>query len=193
MSLRAALLGLLAEKPATGYELVHEFDVANSVVWPAPQGELYRELARLEELGLAVPDAKRGARRQRKWHITSEGRAEFRRWMRAETDHTLRYEPMLKAVFLTTLGRYDLAAFLAREQAFFTSELRALAMPPDDEPPYRPERAHGRDMLIAFYKAMALWCREATKALDEEGGKGRRTSPEAGGRARAVRAPGRAR
>ena len=99
MSLRAALLGLLSEGPSTGYELVRDFDVAASVIWPAPKGEIYRELARLQAQGFAIPDEKAGVRNRRKWQSTVAGRAELKRGrLIAQTDIDARRRGMLERV-----------------------------------------------------------------------------------------------
>ena len=44
MSLRHALLGLLAEHPASGYDLLKQFEGSLAFVWPATQSQLYTEL-----------------------------------------------------------------------------------------------------------------------------------------------------
>ena len=165
MSLRAALLGLLAEGPATGYELTREFDIAQSgVIWPAPKGELYRELANLQRQGFAEPDAEEGARRSRTWRITSKGRAELKRWLKGESDYSLRYEPMLRAVFLTTLEPDEILARLAADRAFFAAELARLkqlkATPPTAK---KSRRRFGLPLVMNFYEAMIAWSDAAAK------------------------------
>lgn len=165
MSLRAALLGLLSENPATGYELVREFDVASSVIWPAPKGEIYRELARLEAQGFAAPDQTPGVRNRRKWQITAAGSAELKRWLRSQGDYSLRYEPMLRAAFLGTLGPDAITAGLAADRGFFEGELRKLKQarkaPPN--PDIQARRRYALPMAIRFYEAMIAWCDEAAK------------------------------
>ncbi len=168
MTLRAALLGLLSEGPATGYEMSRDFDVSASVVWPAPKGEIYRELARLHELGFAVPDDVSGIRNRRRWQITAAGRAELRRWLCAEADYSLRYEPMLRAAFLGVLGADEIAARLASDRAFFEGELRKLKQarktPPEAKSAAR--RRYALPMAIRFYEAMIAWCDEAARLKD---------------------------
>lgn len=168
MTLRAALLGLLSEGPATGYELSRDFDVSASVVWPAPKGEIYRELARLQDLGFAVPDDASGIRNRRRWQITPSGRAELKRWLRSGADYSLRYEPMLRAAFLGALGADDIAARIAADRAFFEGELRKLKQvrktPPEAKSAAR--RRYALPMAIRFYEAMIAWCDEAAKTRD---------------------------
>lgn len=159
MSLRAALLGLLAEGPATGYALAKEFAPSTSMVWPAPKGELYRELARLERDGFAARGAKEGARGQREWRITPKGRRELERWLTSEADYSLRYEPMLRAVFLSALKPDGVRKVVAADRAFFERELKMLeahrASPMTES---RARRRYALPMVIAFYEAMLTWC-----------------------------------
>ncbi|MFD0886645.1 PadR family transcriptional regulator [Streptosporangium algeriense] len=44
MSLRHALLGLLSQGPASGYDLLKTFDISLANVWPATQSQVYAEL-----------------------------------------------------------------------------------------------------------------------------------------------------
>ena len=52
MSLRHAVLGLLAVEPATGYDLAQKFTKSISNAWHAGHSQIYPELARLQEAGM---------------------------------------------------------------------------------------------------------------------------------------------
>ncbi|MGB0972936.1 MAG: PadR family transcriptional regulator, partial [Mycobacterium sp.] len=41
MSLRFATLGLLAQRPGSGYDLLKRFEKSMANVWPATQSQLY--------------------------------------------------------------------------------------------------------------------------------------------------------
>jgi PadR family transcriptional regulator AphA len=82
MSLRHALLGLLAEEPASGYELTHRFErVLQRYAWHAQNSQIYPELNQLSRDGLAAV-IEEGPRGRRTYAITDAGRTELRRWMR---------------------------------------------------------------------------------------------------------------
>src|SRR5579871_1620507 len=82
MSLRHALLGLLAEEPASGYELTRKFErVLQRYAWHARNSQIYPELNQLADDGLAAV-IDEGPRGRRTYAITDAGRAELRRWMR---------------------------------------------------------------------------------------------------------------
>jgi PadR family transcriptional regulator AphA len=80
MSLRHAVLGLLAVEPATGYDLAQKFDISLGNAWHASHSQIYPELGRLEAEGMIEVIA-HGARNSRTWAVTPGGRAELRRWL----------------------------------------------------------------------------------------------------------------
>ena len=48
MSLRHALLGVLKDRPLTGYDLIRHFQGTLGFLWSAPQSQIYPELPRME-------------------------------------------------------------------------------------------------------------------------------------------------
>lgn len=126
MSLRHGLLGLLAEGPASGYDLARRFQEALGAVWPAQHPRIYGELARLAEAGLIEVDS-HGPRGRKAYRITEEGLAEVRRWLaEGEVDHTLRMETLLRAYFFWLMEPAELRAHLERERAFHAETVRTL-------------------------------------------------------------------
>lgn len=80
MSLRHAALGLLAQHPASGYDLLKKFHRSMANVWSATQSQLYGELGKLAAQGLIdVIDV--GPRGRKEYKITEAGRAELLRWL----------------------------------------------------------------------------------------------------------------
>ncbi len=80
MSLRIAALGLLAQEPGSGYDLLKHFEKSMANVWPATQSQLYGELNKLADAALIkVSDI--GPRGRKEYRITEAGRAEVRRWV----------------------------------------------------------------------------------------------------------------
>lgn len=119
MSLSHGLLGLLAEGPASGYDLARRFTEVLGVVWPAKHPTIYTELGRLVDRGFIEVDSE-GARGRKAYRITEAGRNEVRRWLTQEpTDHTLRSESLFRAVFLWLLTPEEAADHLRREAAYF--------------------------------------------------------------------------
>lgn len=161
MSLKFAILGLLAENPMSGFDLVGEFDVARSVIWPAPQNEIYKILRTLETEG-AIRVAEKGARGRIVYTITPEGRTALTAWLREPSDYTMRYEPMLKAVFIRQATPAARRAIAKADGAFAEEQLGKLR---EADAKRRAERgpdprADARRLIILFYEAMAKWAKE---------------------------------
>src|SRR4051812_46689527 len=97
MSLRHAMLGLLAAEPATGYELTRKFDKSLRNAWHASHSQIYPELAKLEDEGMVEVVAE-GARKSKTWALTDAGRQELRHWLvEVEPSRQQRSESALRA------------------------------------------------------------------------------------------------
>jgi DNA-binding PadR family transcriptional regulator len=126
MSLRYAVLGLLARRPSTGYELTQTFDRSLRTSWHARHSQIYPELAKLEGADL-VEVVGRGARRSKTYGITAAGRAELRRWLvDAEPDRSQRSESGLRLFLTPLLDQADRQATYQRDLAHVEQELSAL-------------------------------------------------------------------
>lgn len=114
MSLRHALLGVLKDRPLTGYDLVRYFQGTLGFLWSAPQSQIYPELRRMEAAGLVTATvAPRGQKAQKRiYSVTDQGMAELRRWATDFMPLPAQRDPVfLKAAF------FDLAPLDAvREQ-----------------------------------------------------------------------------
>jgi len=154
MSLRKAILGLLSQAPMTGFDLVREFDVARSVIWPAPQNEVYRVLGALAQEGLIEMHAT-GARNARSYAITEAGRERLLEWLAEPSDYTLRYDPILKAVFLRGAPPALRRKRAAADLAFFREQLAKLEHGPHG--PFVAQREDALHMAIGLYRALADW------------------------------------
>ena len=99
MSLRIAALGLLAQHPGSGYDLLKRFEQSVANVWPATQSQLYGELNKLADAGLIeVTDV--GPRGRKEYRATPAGRAELLRWITNPQDDPPHRIPELLRVFL---------------------------------------------------------------------------------------------
>jgi DNA-binding PadR family transcriptional regulator len=126
MSLRYAVLGLLARRPSTGYELTQTFDRSLRTSWHARHSQIYPELAKLETADL-VEVVGRGARRSKTYAITQAGLAELRAWLvDAEPDRSQRSESGLRLFLTPLLDPADRRATYERDLAHVDQELAAL-------------------------------------------------------------------
>jgi DNA-binding PadR family transcriptional regulator len=123
MSLRHALLGLLSERPASGYDLLKRFDTSLSTVWPATQSQIYTELSKLAAADMISVTAE-GPRGRKEYTLTEQGLAELRHWLtETRPQRNTRSDILLRVFFLGVLDheqarRYfaDLAELSATEQ-----------------------------------------------------------------------------
>jgi PadR family transcriptional regulator, regulatory protein AphA len=129
MSLRHAILGLLARRPSTGYELAQMFDISLRTVWYARHSQIYPELARLGSAGY-VEVVEQGARGSKTYGLTGAGRSELRRWLVEEDpDRSQRNESAVRLFLGQLLSPEDRARVFERDLAYVEAEsaqLRAL-------------------------------------------------------------------
>lgn len=128
MSLRYALLGLLAEEPASGYDLTRKFERALArYAWHAKHSQIYPELNRLAEAEL-VTVVDEGARGRRTYAITDSGRADLRNWLLdPPAAYDVRNEFVLRLFFMSTLDRDEARSLLRTLADESARELATLA------------------------------------------------------------------
>ncbi|ERP92889.1 PadR family transcriptional regulator [Alcanivorax sp. P2S70] len=84
MSLRHAILVLLQDQEASGYDLAREFANSIGLVWNATHQQIYLELGKLNEKDMVkfrhIPQD--GKPDKKMYRITEEGRDELIRWLR---------------------------------------------------------------------------------------------------------------
>jgi DNA-binding PadR family transcriptional regulator len=125
--MRHAVLALLAEEPAHGYEIKRGLEERfGSVVAPLNAGQVYTTLQRLQRDRLVADDAvaQEGRPDKRVYRLTDEGRRALEEWLGAPSAPTrLRDDFFMKLVFAGTMGLADPAELIARQRAVY---LRAL-------------------------------------------------------------------
>ena len=105
MSLRHALIGLLRERPASGYDLVQIFKQSLNHTWSATQSQIYTELTKLADAGLIKVTAE-GPRGRKEYAPTEAGLAELHRYLLETTPEAHpRSEPLLRVFLLGALTR----------------------------------------------------------------------------------------
>ena len=126
MSLRFAILGLLARRPSTGYELTQTFDRSLRTSWHASHSQIYPELGKLERAGLAEVVG-RGARRSKTYGLTVAGHEELRRWLvEDEPDRSQRNESGVRLFLTPLLESADRRTAYGRDLSHIEDELHAL-------------------------------------------------------------------
>lgn len=125
------ILGMLAARPRSGYEIKQLVDQSARFFWAASYGQIYPELKRLEQAGLVTgSEASQGARQRTIYRLTPEGKRAAREWIeQAPQTLELRDEGLLGLFFAGSINPArspEIArerAAIAREKA---AELRAI-------------------------------------------------------------------
>lgn len=106
------LLGMLATRSWTGYELTQQVRRSLRFVWPTSEGHLYREQKRLVTLGwAAVTTEPAGRRTRQRYTITAAGRRALRTWLASETEEPhFQVEGILRSFYADSAGPAELAA-----------------------------------------------------------------------------------
>ena len=171
-----ALLGLLARRPMSGYDLAAY--VASSVArfWPVAKSQVYGELARLEELGYVEGTLVAQQRRpdKRTFAITAAGEEALDSWLDEPGPRPERRRvPLLVKVFFADRMRPErLAQLLARAREQAEDERRTLAQIAE-RLAGRPELAAQRATAIfgvRHAEATLAWLDEVGDLLGEGGG-----------------------
>lgn len=167
MSLRHAILGLLARQPSTGYELARMFDLSLRTAWHARHSQIYPELAKLEARGWAEV-VRRGARGSKTYALTDAGRRELRDWLvDAVPDRGQRNESAVRLFLGQLLGPEDRRAVFERDLAYVEeqdAELRAVRDKLDPDEPFAAQV----DLGLRTNAVLLEWLRE--QAQHEPGG-----------------------
>jgi DNA-binding PadR family transcriptional regulator len=127
---RHAVLAVLANQPAHGYEIKRGLEERfGSVVAPLNAGQVYTTLQRLQRDELVADDAvaQRGRPDKRVYRLTGAGRQALEEWLGAPSAPTrLRDDFFMKLVFAQSLGLADPAALIARQREAYLRSLGEL-------------------------------------------------------------------
>jgi DNA-binding PadR family transcriptional regulator len=126
VSLRFAALGLLAQHPGSGYDLLRRFEVSMANVWPATQSQLYGELNKLAGVGL-IEVSHVGARGRKEYRVTDAGRAALAAWIKdCSEDPPLRRPDLLRVFLLGELSPADARTYAVEFAEAAAAELKRL-------------------------------------------------------------------
>jgi PadR family transcriptional regulator, regulatory protein AphA len=175
MSLRYALLGLLAEEPASGYGLAGKFERnLRRYAWHAQHSQIYPELARLAREDL-IAVAEEGPRGRRTYAITDTGRAELQRWILDVNDEpVVRNEHTLRLFLLPTLDPADARKLLRQQSEDSLREhdrlraaiSQATAAPAGGRPPAGLLAA---ELGARYFLTLHEWAQWALDQYDQDG------------------------
>ncbi len=171
MTLRFALLGLLAERPSSGYELTRRFEEGiGSFAWSAGHSQIYPELTRLAEGGLVAVVAE-GPRGRRDYDVTPAGREALRGWLLGPPDssRSVRNEFVLRLFLLSALEVPEATAVLDDVGRFVAAQLEVLAQAQHEMADEGQAPSSGGNLAAEFgvrtYRATQDWVSWAREQL----------------------------
>jgi len=126
-SVKYGLLGLLARRPAHGYELKKSFEAAAGAHWALNFGQVYTTLDRLVADGLVEAEEKAGSgpRVKLTYYITSDGLDALADWVRRPVGRTrpLRDELQIKLLFADRRRPEHILTLLAEQRRLYEANL----------------------------------------------------------------------
>jgi DNA-binding PadR family transcriptional regulator len=130
MSVRNAILGLLAQQPRHGYELRAAFEAlaGGEALWSVKPAQVYTTLARLEEGGLVAQDGieQDGGPEKRIYSLTAAGRAELAGWFDSGVPAEHHRDEFFVKLMLSLYGGVDPYAVVRAQRKRLYQDLHAL-------------------------------------------------------------------
>ena len=174
------ILGMLAAKPRSGYEIKQLVDNSARFFWAASYGQIYPELKKLEKEGLITgDDSSRGARQSTTFKLTAAGKREAREWIADPPQvFELRDEGLLELFFAGSIDPArapEIARERAAKAAESAAELRALWEQIETEGKHEgPEHSpDGGSLTVLRYgiemnEWAAKWFERAAEELEQQ-------------------------
>ncbi len=130
MSVKYAMLGILAEKDLHGYELKTSFDEKVGEFWSLNYGQIYSTLDRLEKEELVSHDRQAQDKRPDKkiYSITRKGRKELDEWLSTPVNRVraLRDEFFIKLVFMDKDNPHPVLELIEKQKALYLKQMNHL-------------------------------------------------------------------
>jgi DNA-binding PadR family transcriptional regulator len=171
-----ALLGLLAQRPSSGYDLRKTFASSPLGHYSDSPGSIYPALRRLHDAGFvrSAIDRTRPLRPRQVFNLSARGRAALRRWLRkpiAREDVVQRSDELvLRFVFMErALPLSEISRFLAdirREVEAYTKELEEYISGPGSALTLHARLSvqHG----LASFRVLAGWAADALRRVERD-------------------------
>jgi len=173
-NLGCALLGLLRQNPASGYDLRKIFSTTAMTTYSDSPGAIYPALKRLQQQGLIRGSVESGSgmRRRQVFRLTARGTAELKRWIR---------RPLVRADVIRGLNEVMLRFAFSEPVAGPSASVRLLRSLETELTSYIPELHEqlsagkatmpmsGRLALesgIKSYECLLQWTRDALRTYE---------------------------
>ena len=170
-----AVLGLLAVRSWSSYELTQQMDRSLGRIWPRAASKLYEEPKKLVSHGLASATAEQNGQRTRTvYAITAEGRQALAAWLREPGDGpVLEFEQLVKVFFAEAGTKADTLATLRAAQEWAQARCaeslavgEAYAGGEGPFPQRLPELQLASRFVTDFYLLVLDWARWAAAIVE---------------------------
>ncbi len=178
MSLRYVILTALSEQDLTGYQITKEFDLVLGNLWSASHQQVYRELAKLADEGLASfeMEAQTGKPDRKIYSLTTAGKDDLSRWI----EEPVLFAPTRNALLVKLYAGGNRDTLLEHVTCFKANCRAALAEYQAIAKRYYPERLEDmeewkkRAYLTLRYgvtqrEAQVAWAEEAEQVIGDLG------------------------
>jgi DNA-binding PadR family transcriptional regulator len=153
---QGSLLGLLHDRPKTGWELVQEAKAGLARFWNVTQSHVYRELGALETRTL-IKAGPAGPRDRRPFAITAAGKRAFRTWINEDPGpEQLRFPLLVTCWFGRHLDDATLATFVEKARAEHAERLAQYRRMHTDDPHVAAVVSFG----VHYERAVLEWLAE---------------------------------
>ena len=170
------ILGMVALKPRSGYDIKQAVDHSTRFFWTASYGQIYPELKRLEDAGLvegeSVPE---DGRRRRAYSLTPAGRQALKDWLTSgEPLHSeLRHEGLLRFFFADVIDPHEqleLVRTMREMHERIRGELVAVRPKAEEARDARGQEFPLRTLEhgIAYQDFVVEWCSQLERELAGE-------------------------
>lgn len=173
MSVRNAILGLLAQRSRHGYDLRAAFEAVagGAQNWSVKPAQIYTTLARLEDAGLVAVAAveQDGGPQKRVYEITPAGRAELADWFssRVQREHQ-RDEFFLKLMLCLATGKARPRQVIQTQRVALYQDLHDLVTQRKEADPKRElAQILLLDQAVMHLEADLRWLDMVEARLDE--------------------------
>ncbi|MFA4915519.1 MAG: PadR family transcriptional regulator [Syntrophales bacterium] len=130
MSIKYAMLGILAERDLHGYELKSSFDEKVGEFWSLNYGQIYSTLDRLEKEALVTYDRQAQDKRpdRKIFSITTKGRKELDEWLSTPVTRVraLRDELFIKLVFMDKNNPAPVLELIEKQKILYLKQMNRL-------------------------------------------------------------------
>jgi DNA-binding PadR family transcriptional regulator len=153
----ASILGLLAKRPMSGWELFAAFESSIGQFWSITRSQIYRELQTLGANGLIEIGAT-GARERRLCTITARGREMFAAWIAGMPgDELIRFPLLLTTFFGDAVPLERLWTICAEHRGKHAAQLAAYEAQYPEAAANEPFPSQALAFGIAYERTVLAW------------------------------------